>query len=478
LRVENHNVIPCSMRREVNMIERTMTTESGNRVTYMGMETLDGKVRKTVESAHGRRISWSQAYDSFTSAAEHTAYASANKVPLFQTARPVPLDRHLRIERMAAALADGIPKDDLVAMIDDDVLRRTRVDIRGKFFQNGETFGVRVPVSGYFSPELTLFVCKLMLKGANIVPITEHGEEPVPYGVTVVAPFTDQALNALQITEGIAHLGRQFLTPAQRNRYNEMRNAAIAQRNGAPDSGTLPAVPPELDPINAYGSFLQNPVSLRGLVRDSYPRPKQGEEVRSDFATRLQLDLGALDKFAGMAWVGGGGAIGDFGNNTRDWMLLEAFIKGGKPVAGICYGSIVLAQVKDSLTGVYLLQGHFATGHGEADNYTENTATMNPDGTYNPSVSGAAPINLSDMLRQAIGPEEGGYVTELGQAPMAVMSGGAIFTGNTVEDGDSVADLLLAHHLGGLNGDYFIAGDGLGRVLTRDDPAVERIARW
>src|SRR5436305_4207161 len=460
------------------MVEETAKKKSGNRGTNTGMETLDGKVRKAVESARRRRIDWSQAYDGFTSAARHTAYASANKLPLFQTARQSPLDRHLGIERMAAALADGIPKNELVAMIDEDVLRRTGVDIRGKSFQNGETFGVRVPVSGYFSPELTLFVCKLMLKGAHVVPITEHGEEPVPYGVTVVAPFTDQALNALQITEGIAHLGRQFLTPAQRNRYNEMRDAAIAQRKAAPDSGSLPPVPPELDPINAYGSFLQNPLSLRDLVRDSYPRPKQGEEVRGHFAERLQVDLGALDKFAGMAWVGGGGAIGDFGNNTRDWMLLEAFIKGGKPVAGICYGSIVLAQVKDSLTGAYLLQGHFATGHGDADNYTENTATMNPDGTYNPSVSGAAPINLSDMLKQAIGTREGGYVTELGQAPMAVMSGSVIFTGNTVEDGDSVADLWLARHLGNLRGDYFIAGDGRGRILTKDDPAVERIARW
>jgi putative intracellular protease/amidase len=450
------------------MIKEMAKTGSNNRVTYTGMEILDGKVRSAVESTGGRRIDWTQAYDGFTSAARHTAYASANKLPLFQTARQGPLDRHLRIERMAEALAQGLPKEDLVAIIDDDVLRRTGVDVRGKSFQNGETFGVRVPVSGYFSPELTLFVCKLMLKGAHVIPITEHGEEPVPYGVTVVAPFTDQALNTLQITEGIAHLGRQFLTPAQRKRYNEMRDAAIAQRNGA--------VPPELDPINAYGRFLEKPVSLRDLVKDSYPRPKQGEEVRGDFAARLQVDLEALDKFAGMAWVGGGGAIGDFGNNTRDWMLLEAFIKGGKPVAGICYGSIVLAQVKDSLTGAYLLQGHFATGHGDADNYTENTATMNPDGTYYPSISGAAPINLSDMLKQAIGPNEGGYVTELGQAPMATMSGGAIFTGNTVEDGDSVADLLLAHLLGGLKGDYFIAGDGLGRVLTKDDPAVERIA--
>jgi putative intracellular protease/amidase len=459
------------------MVEGMTTTVSGDRLTYKGMETRDGNVTKAVESANGSRIDWSQAYDSFTSAAEHTAYAAANKLPLFQTARPESLDRHLRIERLAAALADGIPKHDLVAMIDDDVLRRTGVDVRGKFFQNGETFGVRVPVSGYFSPELTLLVCKLMLKGASVIPITEHGEEPVPYGVTVMAPFTDQALNALQITEGIAHLGRQFLTPAQRNRYNEMRDAAISQRNAASDSGSLSAVPPELDSINAYGSFLQKPLSLRDLVHDSYPRPKQGEEVRGHFATRLRVDLQTLDKFAGMAWVGGGGAIGDFGNNTRDWMLLEAFIKGGKPVAGICYGSIVLAQVKDSLTGAYLLQGHFATGHGDADNYTEYTATMNPDGTYYPSISGAAPINLSDMLKQAIGTKEGGYVTELGQAPMAVMSGGAIFTGNTVEDGDSVADLLLAHQLGGLRGDYFIAGDGLGRVLTNDDPAVERMAR-
>lgn len=459
------------------MSERT-TTGFGNRVTYKEMDTLDSRARKVVENAQGGRVDWSQVYSNYTEVARHTAYASANKVPLFEGARPEPVDRQLRIERLATALANGTPRDELIEMIDDDVLRRTGVDIRGKFFKNGETFGARVPVSGYMSPELTLFVLKLILKGARVVPITEHGEEPVPYGISVVAPFADQALNALQITEGIARVGRQFLTPAQRDRYNDMRDAAITQRNAAANSGSLPAVPPELDPVNEYASFLQNPVSLRDLVRDSWPRPKQGEDVRDDVVARLEPDLEALNQFAGMAWVGGGGAIGDFGNNTRDWMLLEAFIKAGKPVVGICYGSITLAQVKDSLTGVYLLQGHFATGHGDADNYTENTATMNPDGTYYPSISGAAPINLSDMLKQAIGPEEGGYVMELDQAPMAVISGGTIITGNTVEDGDSTADLLLASRLGGLTGDYFIAGDGRGRVLTRDDPAVERVARW
>jgi putative intracellular protease/amidase len=462
------------------MIEKT-AEGSESRVSYAGGDALDARVRETIESAQGGRIDWSQAYTDYPAAAQHTAFAAANKIPLFPTPRPEPVDRHLSIDRLAEALASGTPRDELIAMIDDDVLRRTGADIRGKSFTNGETFGVRVPVSGYFSPEFTLFVMKLILKGARVVPITEHGEEPVPYGVTVVAPFADQALNSLQITEGIAHLGRHFLTPSQRDRYNAERDAAIKERDQAAAAGTasdsLPEVPPELDPVDEYTGFLENPVSLRDLVHDSYPRPKQGEEVRAEFATRLEADLEALDRFTGIAWVGGGGAVDDFGNNTRDWMIAEALIKGGRPVVGICYGSVVLAQVKDSLTGTYLLQGHFATGHGDADNYTENTATMNPDGTYHPSPSGAAPINLSDMLKQAIGSEEGGYVTELGQAPLAVLSGGAIITGNTVEDGDSAADLLLAAQLSGLTGDYFIAGDGLGRVLTGDDPAVERVAR-
>ena len=47
---------------------------------------------------------------------------------------------------------------------------------------------------------------------------------------------------------------------------------------------------------------------------------------------------------------------------------------------------------------------------------------MNPDGSYHPSISGAAPIHLSDMLKQAIGPEvlsrkwlefEGGVISGL-----------------------------------------------------------------
>ena len=461
------------------MGEKTMMTGFGNRVYYENMDTLDEKAKAAIASAHGGRIDWNQVYGRYAEAAQHTAYAAANRVPLFPEPRREPLDRGLRIEQLAMALTDGTPQQNVIAMIDEDVLIRTGVDIRGKFFTHGETFGVRIPVSGYMSPEMSLFVLKLMLKGAHVVAITEHGEEPIPYGISVVAPFADQALNTLQITEGIARLGRQFLTPTQRDRYDRERHATIRQHDVAlaadSNPATLPPIPPALDPINNYAHFLEKPLSLRALVRDSYPRPKQGEEVRNDFAARLRTNLEALDQFIGMGWVGGGGAIDDFGNNTRDWMLLEAFIKGGKPVVGICYGALAIAQVKDSLTGAYLLQGHFATGHGDADNYTENTATMNLDGSYHMAISGAAPVHLSDMLKQAIGTEEGGYVMELDQAPMAVLSGGKIITGNTVEDGDSAADLLLACQLGGLTGDYFIAGDGRGRVLTRDDPAIQHV---
>ena len=81
------------------MVERT-TTGFGNRVAYAGMDTTDTKTRQAVESADGRRVDWSQVYGNFTEAARHTAYASANKVPLFETARPEPLDRKLRIETL------------------------------------------------------------------------------------------------------------------------------------------------------------------------------------------------------------------------------------------------------------------------------------------------------------------------------------------------------------------------------------------
>ena len=90
------------------MTERT-TTGFGNRVTYAGMDTTDERTRRAVESTEGRRVDWSQVYGNYAEAARHTAYASANKVPLFPAARPAPVDRHLRIERLATALAGGTP---------------------------------------------------------------------------------------------------------------------------------------------------------------------------------------------------------------------------------------------------------------------------------------------------------------------------------------------------------------------------------
>ena len=119
------------------MNEKMTSTGFGTRVTYAEIDTLDSRTRKAVESAQGRRIDWNQVYANYIEAAKHTAYASANRVPLFPTARPAPLDRHLGIERLATALTNGTPRDELIEMIDGDVLRRTGTDIRGKSFKNG-----------------------------------------------------------------------------------------------------------------------------------------------------------------------------------------------------------------------------------------------------------------------------------------------------------------------------------------------------
>ena len=116
------------------MVERT-TTGLGNKVSYAGMDAVDERTRRAVESARGRRIDWSQAYTNYAEAAKHTSYASANKLPLFPEARPVAVQRNLRIEQLATALTDGTARNKLIEMVDEDVLRRTGVDIRGKFLR-------------------------------------------------------------------------------------------------------------------------------------------------------------------------------------------------------------------------------------------------------------------------------------------------------------------------------------------------------
>jgi hypothetical protein len=68
------------------MNEGNTTTGFGNKVKYNGMDTLDERARKAVEDVRGGRIDWSQIYESYTEAARHTAYASANRMPLFRTA--------------------------------------------------------------------------------------------------------------------------------------------------------------------------------------------------------------------------------------------------------------------------------------------------------------------------------------------------------------------------------------------------------
>ena len=75
------------------MSERTTSTRFGNLVTYAGIDTLDDGARKAVESAQGGQIDGIKSYANHIEAAKHTAYVSANRVHLFRTARPVPLDR-------------------------------------------------------------------------------------------------------------------------------------------------------------------------------------------------------------------------------------------------------------------------------------------------------------------------------------------------------------------------------------------------
>ena len=55
------------------MTEQTSETGFGNRVTYEGMDTLDGRARKAVEQRPGRAHRLEPVYSGYTEAAKQTA---------------------------------------------------------------------------------------------------------------------------------------------------------------------------------------------------------------------------------------------------------------------------------------------------------------------------------------------------------------------------------------------------------------------
>jgi len=66
-------------------------------------------------------------------------------------------------------------------------------------------------------------------------------------------------------------------------------------------------------------------------------------------------------KYDALVIVGGSGPILDVANNKRVQDLIRLFIKGGKPVVGICYGVAAIAFTRDEITDKSAVYGKRVT---------------------------------------------------------------------------------------------------------------------
>lgn len=76
--------------------------------------------------------------------------------------------------------------------------------------------------------------------------------------------------------------------------------------------------------------------------------------------TPLKEFVGRSSEFAAIFYPGGHGPMYDLVDDADSIALIEEFYRAGKPVAAVCHGSIVLANVK--IDGKPLVQGRQVTG--------------------------------------------------------------------------------------------------------------------
>jgi putative intracellular protease/amidase len=217
------------------------------------------------------------------------------------------------------------------------------------------------------------------------------------------------------------------------------------------------------------GELVRNSADLSELI-PRRPTPSDGPEAIPKYLDDLCNALEQMgNKYEGIIIVGGSGANVDFAYNTSLEPLLQHFCNLGKPITGICYGVTPMAQQRDFANGRPMMEGHYATGHSNRDDWTDFTGYMNEpplgqtpqelilDAEQNSKWSsnqGTAGVNLQGALVEATGPT-GGYVLPNGtvNAVLSKKDNVILITANTTPDGYPAVLLTLAaiHDRGSLN---------------------------
>ena len=135
------------------------------------------------------------------------------------------------------------------------------------------------------------------------------------------------------------------------------------------------------------------------------------------FAYNIALEKVAQDveKYDALVIVGGSGPILDIANNKRVQDLIRAFLKDGKPVAGICYGVAALAFTRDEITDKSIVYGKRVTGHPVVHDYNDGHGYLKVDGGFP-----GAPYQLEYILKDAVGPD-GQFIANIGKKTSVIV---------------------------------------------------------
>ncbi|PKN36636.1 MAG: type 1 glutamine amidotransferase domain-containing protein [Deltaproteobacteria bacterium HGW-Deltaproteobacteria-2] len=153
-------------------------------------------------------------------------------------------------------------------------------------------------------------------------------------------------------------------------------------------------------------------------------RFRADKAAQAELANTKKLSDVSADDFDGVFYPGGHGPMWDMPDNKTSIVLIEAFVKAGKPVGAVCHAPAALVNVRGK-NGEYLVKGKRVTGFTNAE---EEAAGL----------SKVVPFLLEDRLK-----ERGGlYSKGVDWTPYVQVDGNLVTGQNPASSGLAAEELL------------------------------------
>ena len=157
---------------------------------------------------------------------------------------------------------------------------------------------------------------------------------------------------------------------------------------------------------------------------ESTKRFRTDDAGHAELANTKKLADVSADDFDAVFYPGGHGPMWDMPDNATSIALIEAFLKAGKPVGGVCHAPIAFVNVRGK-DGEYLVKGKRVTGFSNAE---EEAVGLTP----------VVPFLLEDRLK-----ERGGiYSKAANWAPYVQVDGNLVTGQNPASSGPAAEELL------------------------------------